>query len=93
MNQNPEINPGQSPIQPTGPTDHRPDVGKHSATDKADFRRILERLESIAKTTPATDTAGETTEFLDAMKNADDEFMSVMDLRKQLEDAYRKKQP
>ena len=33
-----------------------------------------------------------TEDFLEALQKADDDYMSAMDLRKQLEDAYQKRQ-
>jgi flagellar hook-basal body complex protein FliE len=35
----------------------------------------------------------DTEEFMDAMKKADDDFVTVMDLRRKLEEAYRRSQP
>lgn len=81
------------PIQSTGPATEN--VGNHpvEATDSAEFRRILERLEQISKKKLEAKPPDDTKEFRDAMKKADDDFVSVMDLRRQLEHAYRKHQP
>ena len=80
-------------IQPTGPATGNGDNRPAAATDGAEFRRILERLEQISKRELESKPPDDTKEFLDAMKKADDDFVSVMDLRRQLENAYRKHQP
>ena len=83
-----------NPIQPTGSID--PAKGRDQGTnpDSAEFRRILERLQAISDpdTDAQTKKLDDAQEFLDAMKKADDDYMSVMDLRQRLEDAYRKGQ-
>ncbi len=81
------------PIQPTGPATGNGGNRPVEATDSAEFRRILERLEQISKNELETKPPDDTKEFRDAMKKADDDFVSVMDLRRQLEHAYRKHQP
>ncbi len=84
-----------NPILPTNPVDSPTNKGNPQPVDSAEFRRILERLESLSPTdaAPAEARLNDTEEFLDAMRKADDDFTSVMDLRRKLEDAYRKGQP
>lgn len=58
-----------------------------------DFRRLLEKLQKMQP--PEADEQHELRkahDFFDAMKQADEEYHSVMDLRQQLEQAYRSRQ-
>jgi hypothetical protein len=61
------------------------------AGDGLDFRRLLERLEELARrdAPPAADV--ET--FRDAVRAAGDDFAAAMDLRRRLEDAFRQRGP
>ncbi|MHC4512490.1 MAG: hypothetical protein ACYTGW_06450 [Planctomycetota bacterium] len=100
-------------VDPTGQP-QPPDRGPQKASDNTGFRRMLERLEELAKQSgtdsaskaspskdvseadaPETDSSqmDDTEEFMDAMKKADDDFVTVMDLRRKLEEAYRRSQP
>jgi hypothetical protein len=84
-----------NPIQPTGGINPTPEQGKSRPADSAEFRRILERLQAISNgdNEAKTKQLDDTQEFLDAMKKADDQYLSVMDLRQKLEDAYKKGRP
>lgn len=100
-------------VDPTGQP-QPPDRGPNTVSDDPAFRRMLERLEELAKqsnsdnvskTNPAKDVSkadasqrdssqmDNTEEFMDAMKKADDDFVAAMDLRRKLEEAYRRNQP
>ncbi len=63
-----------------------------AGTEQTEFRRLLEKLESVARQ-PKTEEVEDIEKLREAMKKADDDFSAVMDLRKQLEEAYRKSQP
>lgn len=76
-----------NPIQPTGPAERQ-----DPKADPAEFRRILEQLEAVSKQVAPEKKPEGPAEFVEAMKKADDEFLTVMDLRRQLEDAYRSRQ-
>jgi hypothetical protein len=60
--------------------------------DNAEFRRLLERLENVARK-PSTDDVEDIDKLRDAVRRADDDFAAVMDLRNQLEKAYRDSRP
>lgn len=90
-------------VDPTGQP-QPPDRGPNTVSNDPAFRRMLERLEEltkqsnadeVAKASPANDVSevDAPEEFMDAMKKADDDFVAAMDLRRKLEDAYRKNQP
>jgi flagellar hook-basal body complex protein FliE len=86
-------------VDPTGQP-QPPDRSPNAVSNDPAFRRMLERLEELArqgKSTPAADVSeadtGNTEEFMDAMKKADDDFVAAMDLRRKLEEAYRRSQP
>jgi len=88
-NKIPNVDPAGQPQQ-TG-------QGPEKAGDSAEFRRMLERLEAIAKKTDGShadvDKVQGTEAFMDAMKKADEDFITAMDLRRKLEEAYRRNQP
>lgn len=75
-----------APLAPTAPAAGAPAV----ATDPAAFRRILERLEQLARTKPPTEVK-DAEGLADAMRKAEDGFTSAMDLRRQLESAFRER--
>lgn len=60
--------------------------------DGADFRALLERLERLAGT-PAPAEVHDTEGLQQALRAADQDFTSAMDLRRRLEDAFRSRQP
>lgn len=73
----------------------RPEGGPNPVSNDPAFRRMLERLEELqAKSDAGEDaTEDETLAFMDALKKADDDFVAAMDLRRKLEEAYRRNQP
>ena len=73
-----------------GPNESQP-PGSPAGTDQTEFRRILERLEEVARQSKPAEVEN-FDKLREVMKKADDEFSAVMDLRRQLEDAYRKSQ-
>ena len=69
-----------------------PEPGKGKAADTTEFRRLLETLEQLSarrESQPVEDAD----DLKEALRKADDDFRSVMDLRRALEDAYRQKEP
>jgi hypothetical protein len=79
------------PIAPLAPlTPAAPVTGQvtSNAADPAAFQRILERLEQLAQAQPAPEVK-DTEGLADAMRKAEDGFTSAMDLRRQLEAAFR----
>jgi hypothetical protein len=80
--------PNVHPVSPAGPKAYP----SGAAPDPdSDFRRILERLEAIAARASGAKGQEDPGELLEALRKADDDFMSVMDLRAQIEAAYRKR--
>ena len=79
-------------IIPIGGTGEPDGTAKGSAkTDSAEFRRLLERLEKLSTKSEETvvkDTKG----LADALRKAEDDFVSAMDLRRKLEEAFRRSQ-
>ncbi len=75
-----------------GPSEPDKGSAKPTQTDSAEFRRLLERLESLSKNREekvVKDTEG----LRDAMRKAEDDFVAAMDLRRKLEEAFRRSQP
>ena len=72
-----------APLAPAGPAAQGP-----SAADPAAFRRILERLEQLSQSQP-TPEVKDAEGLADALRKAEDGFTSAMDLRRQLEAAFR----
>lgn len=86
-----EHDPRLDPLAPiAGNGEH---VAKAGAEDSADFRRLLESLERLAaehrKAPPIDDADG----VEDAIVRADEGYSLAMDLRRQLEDAFRQRLP
>jgi hypothetical protein len=78
-----------TPLAPSAPA--APAAGIRAgdpAADPAAFRRILERLEQLARPAPAPEVK-DPADLADAMRKAEDGFTSAMDLRRQLEAAFR----
>ncbi len=78
--------PGQPGAEPTRPAAASPPA------DGADFRALLERLERLAGA-PAPAEVHDTEGLQQALRAADQDFTSAMDLRRRLEDAFRSRQP
>ncbi len=77
------------PIGGTGEPDRTP-TGP-SKTDSAEFRRLLERLEKLS--TRSEETVVKDAKGLEeALQKAEDDFVSAMDLRRKLEEAFRRSQ-
>ena len=82
------------PISPIGGADQVQGTAGSGRSDGAEFRRLLEKLEGMR--TDDADPAGTTDSpesLVQDLAKADDDFMSVMDLRRRLEEAFRSKNP
>ena len=78
-----------SPIGGAGKTDRS--STEPSKTDSLEFRRLLEQLEKLS--TKSEEKVVKDAEGLqDAIRKADDDFISAMDLRRKLEEAFRRSQ-
>lgn len=72
-----------------GPEANQPG-GAAGAAGSTEFRRLLEQLETVARSANGSpESVTDIDNLREAMKKADDDFEAVMQLRKQLEDAYR----
>ena len=60
--------------------------------DPAEFRRLLEKLEGLAKK-PDQPVVEDVDQLESAVRDADDDFKQVMDMRRMLEAAYRRALP
>lgn len=77
------------PIGSTGDPD-RTSTGL-SRADSPEFRRLLEKLEKLSTKSEGAvvkDAKG----LQDALRKAEDDFVSAMDLRRKLEEAFRRSQ-
>ena len=71
-----------------GPGEH---PGEPTKTDSVEFRRLLEQLEQLSKS--GEDKVVEDADDLrDALRKAEDDYVSAMDLRRRLEEAFRRNQ-
>lgn len=82
-----------SGVQPTDPS--QPVGPKELAQpgDPAEFRRLLEQLQKLADQQVEEPEVEDVDQLAEHMRRAEDEFRAVMDLRKQLEDAYQRRLP
>lgn len=80
-------------LGPTGQP-QRPEHGSGMVSKDPAFRRMLERLEELAGQSgaPKDWQTSSTDQFMDALKKADEDFITAMDLRRKLEEAYRRSQ-
>ncbi|MCC6672545.1 MAG: hypothetical protein IT458_15885 [Planctomycetes bacterium] len=75
--------PGPAPAGAAGPSG--------AAGESTEFRRMLERLEELARQPAAPVEDAE--QLGQAVRQAEQDFLSVMDLRRRLEDVYRRSVP
>ena len=54
------------------------------------FQELLERLQRITAEQPPAEEVGSPEELQDALRTADDGFVAAMDLRRQLEEAFKR---
>lgn len=84
-------------IQPIAisPHDAAPAVAPHgeSTPGHPSFQALLERLQQFATTPQPTPEVTNADELRAAMRDADASFTTAMDLRRQLEEAFRKHLP
>lgn len=87
MSENPNI----TPVAPNGAITAVPDANAPSQRIGAPrFQELLERLQKIASEQPQADQVDSPEGLRDALRTADDGFVAAMDLRKQLEEAFRR---
>ncbi|MCK5942653.1 MAG: hypothetical protein KAI24_11825 [Planctomycetes bacterium] len=80
------IDPAVGAIAPPQPPQPNP-----SATESSPrFQELLERLQKITAEQPEADDVDGPETLRDALRTADDGFVAAMDLRRQLEEAFRK---
>ena len=68
------------------------DKQSEQSIDPTEFARLLDRLKKSEKTTNESQDVADVDKLNEAVKQADDDFETAMNLRKMLEDAYRKHQ-
>lgn len=62
-----------------------------SATEQSPrFQELLERLQKITAQQPEVEEIESPEELQDALRTADDGFVAAMDLRRQLEEAFKR---
>ncbi len=61
--------------------------------DGASFQRLLESLQQLAESHRNLPQVADAEQLRDAIKTADDGFVTAMNLRRQLEAAFRARQP
>ncbi|MBL8748159.1 MAG: hypothetical protein JNK78_03295 [Planctomycetes bacterium] len=61
--------------------------------DGSTFQRLLESLQQLRTTGRAVADANDPGQLRDAIRAADDGFVTAMDLRKRLEEAFRNRLP
>ena len=69
-----------------------------SPTEKARgegaFRELLDQMQELARGREADAASAPTApEFTEAMRRADEDYVTLMDLRRRLEDAFRRHEP
>ncbi len=72
---------------PVAPVTNEAPRALGGGTGNASFRRLLENLEGLARGPAAT--VADADDLQHAMRRADDEFVTAMDLRRRLLDAMR----
>jgi hypothetical protein len=77
--------PGIGP-NPIGRADPGPTTA--AGPERAEFRRLLERLEKLARPDRSAEVK-DADGLQEALRGADDGFVSAMDLRRKLEEAFR----
>ncbi len=73
-----------------------PDAPAKAAAQSPDgstFQRLLESLQQLRTTGRAVADANDPAQLRDAIRAADDGFVTAMDLRKRLEEAFRNRLP
>lgn len=81
------IDPTLAQTRPVGAT-QTPAANGPSASPR--FQELLERLQKLAAEQRRPDDVETPEQLEDALRTADDGFVAAMDLRRQLEDAFKK---
>ncbi|MFT4840592.1 MAG: hypothetical protein ACI8UD_000594 [Planctomycetota bacterium] len=74
------------PIQTSNAVVHAPSQTESSPR----FQELLERLQKITAQQPAAEEVESPEELQEALRTADDGFVAAMDLRRQLEEAFKR---
>jgi hypothetical protein len=74
-----------------GPNEPSKPPTEATRTDSAEFRRLLEQLEELSKSSQEKVVA-DADDLKDALRKAEDDYLSAMDLRRKLEEAFRRSQ-
>lgn len=80
-----------APIAASTPAGGAPAATGAAASPR--FQELLERLQRLAKSQPAPDRIDSPEQLAGALRTADDGFVAAMDLRKKLEEAFRRHLP
>ena len=75
-----------------GSKESGPSPSEPTRTDSAEFRRLLEKLEQLSKNSEEK-VVEDADDLRDALRKAEDDYMAAMDLRRKLEEAFRRNQP
>ena len=89
MNEIPRIDPALGP-NAAAPTGQAP-AAESGGSPR--FQELLERLQRIADEQRAAEDVDSPEQLRDALRTADDGFVAAMDLRRQLEEAFKKHMP
>ncbi|MFT4512078.1 MAG: hypothetical protein ACI89X_000545 [Planctomycetota bacterium] len=73
-------------VQSSNATAHAPSQTESSPR----FQELLERLQKITAQQPVAEEVESPEELQDALRTADDGFVAAMDLRRQLEAAFKR---
>jgi len=64
-----------------------------AAPASGDFRRLIDSLEQLVAEHKKVDDVQDADQLQDALRTADASFVTAMDLRRQLEEAFRQRLP
>jgi hypothetical protein len=79
---------GPAPLAPTSPA-----RAPGAASDSTAFQALLERLQNLAAAPAKAPVVTSADDLGEAMRAADHTFTTAMDLRRQLEEAFRRHSP
>jgi hypothetical protein len=84
---------GASPLAATTPTRAPAASATGGASDTTAFQALLERLQRLAAAPANAPVVTSADDLGEAMRAADKTFTTAMDLRRQLEEAFRRHSP
>jgi hypothetical protein len=80
------------PLQPADATTPQ-SAQAQRPPESAEFRRLLERLAQLGAAGAPPAAPADVDGFARALAQAEDDYVAAMDLRRRLEDAFRRAQP